>query len=287
VVQVIPLVKMHNYFYIVGDVSNMVLDASMTNHGEVVLWTKNGQDNQLWFWDDGDVLKNKQFPDLALDFHWADFCDSGWGKIYLGEPTGNWNQRWEINGKELICKGSNEEPIDDLRMDVFENGTEDGTKVGVYRQNGQSNQHWNLLGHYFHILGAESGKVLDASMTNIGEVVMWEMNGQDNQLWFWDPEYREVLRNKQFPDMALDFHWADYCESDPNWGKVYLNEFTDLPNQKFEQYGSEIICKGSNEEHIPDLRLDVFQNGTDDGAKVGVYLKNDSPNQMWTLHDIK
>ena len=162
-------------------------------------------------------------------------------------------------------------------------------------------------------------------MTNIGEVVMWEMNGQDNQLWFWDPEYREVLRNKQFPDMvkistwlsgnlfhslicfrwkeyswswkeqkirvllsqALDFHWADYCESDPNWGKVYLNEFTDLPNQKFEQYGSEIICKGSNEEHIPDLRLDVFQNGTDDGAKVGVYLKNDSPNQMWTLHDIK
>merc|ERR1712223_1361049 len=226
-------------------------------------------------------------PDLALDFHWADFCDSGWGKIYLGEPTGNWNQRWEINGKELICKGSNEEPIDDLRMDVFENGTEDGTKVGVYRQNGQSNQHWNLLGHYFHILGAESGKVLDTSMTNIGEVVMWEMNGQDNQLWFWDPEYREVLRNKQFPDMALDFHWADYCESDPNWGKVYLNEFTDLPNQKFEQYGSEIICKGSNEEHIPDLRLDVFQNGTDDGAKVGVYLKNDSPNQMWTLHDIK
>ena len=86
---------------------------------------------------------------------------------------------------------------------------------------------------------------------------------------------------------ALDFHWADYCESDPNWGKVYLNDFTDLPNQKFEQYGSEIICKGSNEEHIPDLRLDVFQNGTDDGAKVGVYLKNDSPNQMWTLHDIK
>ena len=39
-------------------------------------------------------------------------------------------------------------------------------------------------------------------MTNIGEVVMWEMNGQDNQLWFWDPENREVLRNKQFPDMV-------------------------------------------------------------------------------------
>ena len=60
----------------------------------------------------------------------------------------------------------------------------------------------SIQGHYFHILGAESGKVLDASMTNIGEVVMWEMNGQDNQLWFWDPEYREVLRNKQFPDMV-------------------------------------------------------------------------------------
>ena len=117
-------------------------------------------------------------------------------------------------------------------------------------------------------------------------LIIWKpilfINLRKEYSWGWKGQIIRVLLSQ-----ALDFHWADYCESDPNWGKVYLNDFTDLPNQKFEQYGSEIICKGSNEEHIPDLRLDVFQNGTDDGAKVGVYLKNDSPNQMWTLHDIK
>ena len=37
-------------------------------------------------------------------------------------------------------------------------------------------------------------------MSNIGEVCLWDANGQDNQLWYWDGPNRDVLRNKQFPD---------------------------------------------------------------------------------------
>ena len=53
---------------------------------------------------------------------------------------------------------------------------------------------------FFKIMGEASGKFLDASMSNIGEVVLWESNGQDNQLWYWDGPSRDALRNKQFPD---------------------------------------------------------------------------------------
>ena len=53
---------------------------------------------------------------------------------------------------------------------------------------------------YFKIHGDQSGRVLDASMNSVGEVALWDDNGQDNQLWYWDAINRDVLRNKQFPN---------------------------------------------------------------------------------------
>ena len=53
---------------------------------------------------------------------------------------------------------------------------------------------------YFKAWGKDSKKVLDASMTSPGEIVLWEENGQDNQLWYWDGPSGDVLRNKEFPD---------------------------------------------------------------------------------------
>ena len=86
----------------------------------------------------------------ALDFHWDDYqnSDDQWGKIYLGECSYNWNQKWEFDGNELVCKGSPYEPVSGLRMDIYQNGTDDGTKVGVYQQNGAGNQLWSYQGEY-------------------------------------------------------------------------------------------------------------------------------------------
>ena len=56
--------------------------------------------------------------------------------------------------------------------------------------------------YYFRIHALESGKVLDASMSDVGEVVLWEENGHDNQLWFWDGDDKDILRNKAFPDLV-------------------------------------------------------------------------------------
>ena len=57
--------------------------------------------------------------------------------------------------------------------------------------------------NYFTIHGDQSGRVLDASMTNLGEVVLWDKNGQDNQLWYFDGPNQDVIRNKEFPDRVL------------------------------------------------------------------------------------
>ena len=56
---------------------------------------------------------------------------------------------------------------------------------------------------HFKIFGEQTGKVLDASLSNAGEVVLWESNGGDNQLWYWDGIDRDILRNKMFPNKVI------------------------------------------------------------------------------------
>ena len=50
------------YFLIYSPQSGKVLDASQTNQNEVILWKSHGGDNQLWFWDGKDILRNKEHP---------------------------------------------------------------------------------------------------------------------------------------------------------------------------------------------------------------------------------
>ena len=139
-----------NYFLIFGDQSGRVLDASLSNIGEVVLWDKHGGDNQLWFWygQDRDVLKNKKFPNKVLDFHWGDYQKHGWGKVYLHEFNGGWNQKWQFDGRELVCKGFRNKMVHDLRLDVNGGAINNGAKVGVYQKNGNANQRWQLQGKH-------------------------------------------------------------------------------------------------------------------------------------------
>jgi len=137
---------MVNYFQICGDGSGKVLETSLSNVGEVVLWDKNGQDSQLWYWDgpDGDVLRNKRFPQKVLDFDWLDFEKHQWGKVRLHTLNNGWNQKWHVKGPELACKGFQYDQIPNLRLDVIKGETGNGAIVGVYQRNGSSNQRWQL-----------------------------------------------------------------------------------------------------------------------------------------------
>lgn len=53
------------YFLLKNKYSDKALTASITNIGEVVTWSINYNDTQLWFWDihHSNVLRNKAFPE--------------------------------------------------------------------------------------------------------------------------------------------------------------------------------------------------------------------------------
>ena len=123
------------YFAILGKQSGKALDANRNNQGELFLWDFNGGDNQLWFWD-GELLRNKHFPNKVLDFHWADYQRDSWGKVYLHDLNGGLNQKWQVSGEEIISKHNS------LRLDAYGSGIQNGTKVGGYKRTGNSNQKW-------------------------------------------------------------------------------------------------------------------------------------------------
>lgn len=148
------------------------------------------------------------------------------------------------------------------------------------------------------IVAQGSGKVLDAAMSD-ATVIVWEDNGGDNQLWYFDEhaaaEFQEklphsqtlpLIRNKNFPDLVLDFHWMDYEEEGAEWGKVYLHDSVHGGyNQRFmKDAQGNIICLGTESEPRWDLRLDIIADDpmeAENGAKVGCYRQEKSGNQKW------
>ena len=114
----------------------------------------------------------------------------------------------------------------------------------------------------------------------IGEVVLWEFNGQDNQFWFWDGE---MLRNKMFPSQVLDFHWSDYQKN--SWGKVYLHNENGGMNQRWSLRGEKIICQYGQNQNLR-LLLDVHSSSTQNGAKVGCYSSTGGVNQKWIISHV-
>ena len=118
-------------------------------------------------------------------------------------------------------------------------------------------QNWLfLVVEFFLIINHLSGKALQASISTIGEIVIWTIHGYDNQLWFWDQQEEDVLRNKMFPNkvvkdkayivtalciplfQVVDIHWNGS-------NLIYLNEFhNDSLNQKWLLIENEIVSKG-------------------------------------------
>ena len=72
-----------------------------------------------------------------------------------------------------------------------------------------------------------------------------------------------------------------------NWGRVYLStRFHGGYNQRFQMLGNgEIACKGSERHVRYDLRLDVFESSTHNGAHVGVHPAQAKGNQDWTIRN--
>lgn len=195
---------------------------------------------------------------------------SGWGRVYISSRRSGNNFLWNFENNQLTSRYKN------LKLDVKHTHTYDGALVGVYPGTGYMNQKWSLSLDrlYFIITSRHSGKVLDASLdeSSTGKVRLWSYHGKDNQLWFWDDDN---IRCKQFPEKVLDLHMANYEAN--NWGKVSLHPYNTSNNQRWKAEGDQIISSYKN------LRLDVKQSSTSNGALVGGYRNQGGVNQRWTL----
>ena len=58
--------------------------------------------------------------------------------------------------------------------------------------------------HYFTIASERSGRVIQAK--SLTSIVIWDYNGEDNQLWYWDPSNGHYLRNKAFPNKVQNLY---------------------------------------------------------------------------------
>ena len=95
----------NNYFLIFSLETRKVLDVSGTNKDEVILWESHGGDNQLWFWDGEDILRNKMCPD-KVSFFFQNFLNFFSILSYLPDQT-----KWPKKA-EQFCKNSIHEIFD-------------------------------------------------------------------------------------------------------------------------------------------------------------------------------
>ena len=260
-------IKPIDYFLISSKMTAKVL--AVRPDYSVVLKTYTGDDNQLWYWDNG-AIRSKKHRHEFLQLHVSDYERSGWGKVYISSRRSGNNFLWNFENNQLTSQYKN------LKLDVKYSHTYDGALVGVYPGTGYMNQKWSLSldRFYFIITSRHSGKVLDASLdeSSTGKVILWSYHGKDNQLWFWDDDN---IRCKQFPEKVLDLHMANYEAN--NWGKVYLHPYNTGNNQRWKAEDDQIISSYKN------LRLDVKQSSTSDGALVGGYRNHGGVNQRWTF----
>ena len=77
---------------------------------------------------------------------------------------------------------------------------------------------------HFYIWGAESGKVLDASVAEPGRVYIHDFHGGHNQQWKWNGD---TLRNRRFPDKVLA---RSFIHNVGSVGKVNCKTPSDLPH---------------------------------------------------------
>ena len=298
-----PWVTKHReYFLIRHGPSGKVLDACNDHTGfcevgvETILVPQHDfVDNQQWF-QDGQLIRNKMWPDKVLDFHYNDYKAKGYGRVYLNsDDHGQDNQRWAFhwNGIENLYREAN------FRLDLYNNDHKTGGHVGCYPTNGEGSQNWfRTVGHAYFILNLFESDNLhltandDYSVTAnsyIDDLGFVGFGPGSRQQWYHEGGY---LRNAMFPDRVLDFHYNDYYHSiiarigrPQGWGKVYLQHPHGKSNQKWSFVGNHAV-----QSHWENrgLRLDVLgnmwygrNNGRvfDSGNEVGCYNPNNTPAQ--------
>lgn len=125
-------------------------------------------------------------PEVRSAMDGGKYCLDDYGQIKgaPGNPAmvdaypcnGSLAQQWSKGGGLIKVNGQ--------CLDVYRNGTSNGTKVDLFPCNGGPNQQWRLSGS--EIIAAHANKCLDIpSFQPKVQLDIWNCNGGSNQAWSW------------------------------------------------------------------------------------------------------
>ena len=244
------------YFTIMNKDSAKVLTASSSD--SVELQTYQGKDEQFWFWDE-ELLRSQAYPDKVLDLNMYNYEEKGRGNVYLHSYNGGDNQCWQFANESLVSDYKN------LHLEI------QGSEVVGRRAEAKSSQMWYMLKReqiYFTLSNKQDNKV---ACTDGHAVTVCDFQVFDSQHeWFWEGD---AIRSRDYPDMVMDFHVADYEST--GWGKVYLNRYYATDSQRWKHAGFNIVS------HYQGLLLDVR------GDQVGVQKNNSLSYLSWQFNHPK
>jgi len=255
------------YFMIKSKHCGLYLDvqgASTNPKSKVLLWNKNGNDNQIWYHDPlTKTLRGKQ-SNLCLDIQGDRLC------INHYQP-GRAEQQWAFHTKKNLVENLAQSG---RVLDVVGGAKNPGAEICSYGVHGGDNQKFELEYcpiKFFYIRSGACDKVLDISggSKNAGaKVILYKKKsggGADNQLWFEDTFCN--IRSKHNEKLCLD----------GTSGVLMTGDFAEGKNRAFWTMSGNVIRNVYNPTEV----LDVKGNSTADGAEICVWNHHGRPNQQW------
>jgi len=256
------------YFLIKSKSADLYLDVkgASTNPGTpVLLWNKNGNDNQIWYHDPlTKTIRSKQ-SNLCLDIHGDRLC--------IDNPqSGKPEQQWVYHSKKNAVENRAQQG---RVLDVVGGAMNPGAEICSWNAHGGANQQWELEFcpvRYFFIRSCACDKVLDVSGGSSSpgaKVILYQKKGgaSDNQLWYEDCFGN--VRSKINEKLCLD----------GRSGKIVTGMFEEGANRTFWAVNGNVIRSVYN----PNEVLDVEGGATEDGTAICVWNDHGAANQQWHL----
>lgn len=187
-------------------------------------------------------------------------------------------------------------------VDIYGNGTANGTNVEMYHANGGTNQRMHIKyvsedGGYYLINGASSGKSLDVCNTNNSatrdgaNVQIYQLNGGQNQRWAiiklaeGGYKIKSLISGKIlsiFGDHPKDQANVEIREDRDSKSQIFdLIRLADAPSNKTVEDGDYIIANPDNNFKVVDVYGGLSNPA--DGTNVEIYDANGSGAQKFHI----
>jgi len=260
---------MSNYFYIQSQLNHFVLSIDgFELGGDLVMYPAYGGANQLWQWGGDNTLVSK----MGL------VADIQGGRNEKGTSCIGWYPNSGQNQKWCYENGTIKSTMNNLVMDIAEEGTGITASVHTWEVTGSLGQKWALvpanyqeeMPNYFYLQSQLNQLVLTIDgFKNGGTLVMYPAYGGANQLWQWGGD--DTLVSKM--GLVVDIQGARDEEGTPCIG-WYPNSGQ---NQKWRYENGTIQSTMNN------LVLDVGEEGKGITASVQTWEGTGSLAQKWAL----